>query len=183
MKLNKYSEVKNGSNTVGAFTPPSSSSSSSSNSSTPSGSSYARIDREIWGQPDSGDDVNGSMSVAGNIYLGPVSYDEDENIVVDYIFPTSEGNLYASSSVVSPEVYGSSLFTDYQGKKTNVLDLLQPPVVPAGTIVMYRYGGSIPDGWAECDGQGYRPKLAGFFSSADKDNGILAQEIRYIIKL
>lgn len=125
MKLNKYSQSKEGSTVIGSFSSTKQSSGSSASRSTM---------RELWGQHDTGDDIDGDMTVNGNVYIGEVEYDEDEveEIAGDteekeplHEFPTENGNLFASGSVESPEVYGNDLFLDYEDEKTNVLDLLK----------------------------------------------------------
>lgn len=163
MKLSKYSESKNGS-TVGAFS--SASSSSESNSRQPS----KKMDREIWGQQDSGEDLNGSMSVDGNIYAGPLSYDDDENYLPpDHEFPSESGNFWAQSSLGSPEVYGQNLFLDIGGKKTNILDIL----MPVGSVIMFNGKSAVPAGWAVCDGSNGTPDLRGkFIKGVDKASDV-----------
>lgn len=128
MKLNKYSQAKEAQTVIGAFSP----SSSSSSPSSPSTS----LSRDLWGQPDTGDDIDGSMVVNGNIYAGAVNYDEDasdddtpENDF-NHEFPSEDGNIFAENTIIAgkelqaPQTYGKDLFLDYKNKKTNVLDLI-----------------------------------------------------------
>lgn len=152
MKLNKYSESKDGSTVIGSFSDRRSTSSSNSSGS----SSTGAADRYIWGQEDTGDDIDGDMTVSGNIYIGDVAYDDDENpIPPDHEFPSDDGNLYASSSMASPEVYGKNIFIDIAGIKTSLLDIL----MPVGSVIMFDGRSEIPNNWAICDGKNGTPDL------------------------
>ncbi|MCH5241792.1 MAG: hypothetical protein J1F67_05140 [Muribaculaceae bacterium] len=151
MRLNKYSETKSGI-TVGSFADAKASSPGGSGGST----SRTTLDRLIWGQQDNGEDVDGDMQIGGNVFIGEVEYDEDENLLPPpHEFPSEEGNLFASSSVASPEVYGENLFLDINGTKTNLLDLL----MPVGSIIMFNGASDIPPNWAVCDGTNGTPNL------------------------
>lgn len=161
MKLNKYSESKTGS-TVGAYSP------SATSETIPK--SDKKINREIWGQQDSGEDVNGSMAIDGNVYVGVLTYDEDENYLPpDHKFPSDSGNFWAESSSGSPEVYGRNLFLDIGGKKTNILDIL----MPIGSVIMFDGKATVPPGWAVCDGSNGTPDLRGkFIKGVDKASDV-----------
>lgn len=167
MKLNKYSESEDGT-VVGSYADKKSSSQSSSSSSSSSPSnSKGTLDRDIWGQPDKGDDIDGDMFVDGNVFCGPVDYDdEDRRIAPDYQFPSSVGNIYATSSIASPEIYGRTLLVDYKGTKVNVLDLL----LPVGSIIMFG-NNKIPAGWAICNGENGTPDLRDQFILASDTVG------------
>lgn len=121
MRLNKYSQAKDGSTVIGAYTP-SSSSSPSSPSASPS------IDRDLWGQPDTGDDIDGDITVNGNIYAGEVSYNEDDDddtppASTAHSFPTESGNIFAQNSVESPVVTVSRTLNVYNPDSGNFFDV------------------------------------------------------------
>lgn len=106
MILNKYSEPKeNQPSVIGA-------SSSSSSSSNPGASSAPAIDRTIWGQKDIGDDIDGSMAVNGNVYIGEIEYDEndeesggqDPSAEDLFDFPSDSGNLRAQNQISSKTI-------------------------------------------------------------------------------
>ena len=145
MKLIKYDRAKGGG--VSGTTIINSTTSSSSNQ---GGNAPTRVtDRIIWGQDDDGvDDVDGSMTVNGNVtikaivppsYVGGGDDDDGDGEVIEE--ETGGGNLdvamnihagkevssesvKASKNVTSPEVYGKKVFLDRNNIKTNVLDLI-----------------------------------------------------------
>lgn len=146
MIFNKYSEVKEGNQTViGAYKGSSSNSSSSSSSNKSVG-----LDREIWGQDDDGGDLNGDLTCEGNMYIvdnwDNNEDDEDDDIdgysgasrKAEPIMPLSiaddlvskfnneeGGNLYVKRQLVvdkdifTPEIYGKSIFLDYPSLKSD----------------------------------------------------------------
>lgn len=153
MNLNKYSVTRDGSTVVGSYADRKSSLPSSPQSS-------QRLNRELWGQADTGDDIDGDMLVNGNVYLGELQYDDDENVVrPDHSFPSEQGNLYAGGSVASPQVYGGSLFLDINGVRTNLLDVL----MPVGSVIMFNGASAVPPNWAICDGTNGTPNLKNRF--------------------
>lgn len=152
MKLNKYSDPKDNATVIGSFADRKTSSSSSPSSSSPS----VRNDRDIWGQPDTGDDIDGDMLVNGNVFIGDVDYDdEDRPVPPDHEFPSDNGNLYAALSLGALQVYGKDLFLDVNGTKTNLLDIL----MPVGSIIMFNGQSAVPANWAICDGSKGTPNL------------------------
>lgn len=184
MIFNKYSEVKEGNQTViGAFK---GSSSSSTSSRTPEKS--VGLEREIWGQEDDGEDLNGDLTCEGNMYIvdnwddGEEDDDTEEYVGSDAVevpimtmsiaddlsskFDNDEGgNLYVKrqlkveKNIESPEIYGHSMFVDFNNVKTNILDLL----LPIGSIIMFNGKTAIPKGWAICNGSNGTPDLRGKF--------------------
>lgn len=160
MRLNKYSESKSGA-TVG-----SNAGNASSSGSSASGSS--RLSRDIWGQHDNGGDIDGDMFVAGNVFVGEVEYDDDEQMVPPHSFPSEDGNLFVQRSVASPEVFGYQVFLNVNGVKTNLLDIL----MPVGSVIMFDGKAALPANWAVCDGKNGTPDLRGKFIKgvASKDD-------------
>lgn len=96
MKLNKYSQTKEGGTVIGSHADRTSSAPSSSSSTSSSVSSG----RELWGNEDNGEDIDGSMTVNGNVFIGGVEFDDDENMIPpEHEFPEAEGCLYAENSI------------------------------------------------------------------------------------
>lgn len=146
MILNKYSEIKQNSTTIGSYSSKKSSSSSSSSSSNKS----VGLDRIIWGQDDDGGDLDGDLTCGGNIYIVD-NYDEnedDENEDTDsYIGATRKqepimplsiaedlkdkfdndegGNCYVKRQLVvdknitTPEIYSKTIYLDYPELKND----------------------------------------------------------------
>lgn len=108
MKLVKYSKSGSG-KSAGAGNAGSRSDASSSEI---SGGS-ASLDRIIWGQYDDGDDVDGSMTVNGNIYIKVIeekNYEPDDDDDGEYVDEeTGGGSLYVEEDV---EV-GKHLYINY----------------------------------------------------------------------
>lgn len=133
--FSKYSAKK------GSVTNFTSSTSNSSTSSSSSGSDYKDVEitdlnRILWGNRDTGDDLNETMWVSGNIHLGEyeITYEEDEDGDEDEeapILPTddgSSGNLFASGKIEADSTYGKTVYLDYpkrDDKKTDLLDILK----------------------------------------------------------
>lgn len=131
MRLNKYSQTKDGSTVVGSFADQKKSSGSSS-----SNNGNFRLYRDLWGNTDTGDDIEGDITVNGNIFAGEVTYSEDDDEETPdadekHEFPSETGNIYAENNIEagkeinSPEVYGKELYLDYEGEKVNILDLFK----------------------------------------------------------
>lgn len=157
MILNKYSKAKDGKTVVGSFADRSSSASSASSATSPSSS---KTDRIIWGQSDTGDDIDGDMLIDGNVFVGDVGYDDKDNpIEPEHEFPSESGNAYYAKSVESPSVFGHSLYLNLDGVKTNLLDIL----MPVGSVIMFKGNAPIPQNWAICDGSNGTPDLRGKF--------------------
>ena len=112
------------------------SSSNDSDGGTRAGSSIT-LDRTIWGQNDTGDDVDGSMTVNGNIsikcIIPPTYEDDDSDDGEDEELEEGGGNLDVELKITSKEIessviYGKSLYMDYPksgDKKQNVADLIK----------------------------------------------------------
>lgn len=165
MILNKYSEIKQNSTTIGSYSAKKSNSSSSGSSST---NKSVGLDRIIWGQDDDGGDLDGDLTCGGNIYIVD-NYDEnedDENEDTDNysgasrkqepIMPLSiaedlqdkfdneeGGNLYVKRQlVVDKNTYSKEIYLDYpqvkedNSNKVNLLELLKM-IIPKGSIIMH----------------------------------------------
>lgn len=110
IRLIKYDGVSDKS--VKAILGSSGGNSSSSNTDIPSrgGSS----DRTIWGQYDSGDDIDGSMIVNGNVdikCITPPSYDaDDSDDGEDEVYEEGGGNLNVELKVTSNEVESNEIY-------------------------------------------------------------------------
>lgn len=109
----------------------------SSSESTNVGTRGENIDRTIWGQNDTGDDVDGSMTVNGNISIRciiPPTYEDDDSDDGDDIeLEKGGGNLdvelkITSQEVESADIYATShLFINYPNhsdSKKCVIDIL-----------------------------------------------------------
>lgn len=94
MKINKYTK-----NEIQLAQAAASSGGGSGSSTTIEGGGSASLDRTIWGQQDTGDDVDGSMTVNGNIHIKvieplPDEDDEDEEGTGEYEdYEEGGGNL------------------------------------------------------------------------------------------
>lgn len=106
MKLLKYSKTIGSSGTSSGGTRGGSSGSTSST---------VELDRTIWGQNDSGDDIDGSMVVNGNINIQaivPPSYEgegEDDGDGEDVEVETGGGNLNVELKITANEVEANDI--------------------------------------------------------------------------
>lgn len=129
MKLLKYDRGKSGSTTIinGGG-----SSSGSVDIPTRGGGN----DRTIWGQYDSGDDIDGSMVVNGNITIQvivPPSYDSDDGDGEDEEVETGGGNLTVELKITSNEVEANDIYAKQHlyiphpttKAKTDIVELLK----------------------------------------------------------
>lgn len=130
MKLLKYDRGKSGSTTI--INGGGSSSSGSVDIPTRGGSD----DRTIWGQYDSGDDIDGSMVVNGNVTIQaivPPSYDEDDGDGEDEEVETGGGNLNVELKITSNEVEANDIYAKQHlyiphpttKAKTDIVELLK----------------------------------------------------------
>ena len=110
MILNKYSKAKeNNSAPIGSYSSRSNSSSSSS------GNRSLSLDREIWGQEDDGDDLNGDLTCEGNMYVID-NWDDGENDDED---EDEDENGYAVATVREEPIMPMSDAEDLQDKFDN----------------------------------------------------------------
>lgn len=129
MKLLKYDRGKSGSTTIinGGG-----SSSGSVDIPTRGGGN----DRTIWGQYDSGDDIDGSMVVNGNVTIQaivPPSYDSDDGDGEDEEVETGGGNLTVELKITSNEVEANDIYAKQHlyiphpttKAKTDIVELLK----------------------------------------------------------
>ena len=129
MKLLKYDRGKFGSTTI----------INGGGSSSGSGDIPTRgggDDRTIWGQYDSGDDIDGSMLVNGNITIQaivPPSYDSDDDDGEDEEVETGGGNLNVELKITSNEVEANDIYAKQHlyiphpttKAKTDIVELLK----------------------------------------------------------
>lgn len=95
------------------------------------------IDRVLWGNEDDGEDLNGTLWVDGNIYLGEydIEYEVDEDGDDDKDSPIlpqddeeTSGNIYAKGKIEADSTYGKTVYLDYperDNKKTDLLTILK----------------------------------------------------------
>lgn len=146
-----------------------------------SGDTTVELDRTIWGKHDDGGDIDGHMTVMGDVHIKvivPLPSDDDEeegegyddDVELDDDGDEEEvdeggGNLYVEKKLVvdediySPDIYGKTMYLDYNSTKTNILDL----ILPVGSIIMFNGKTSVPKGWSICDGSNGTPDLRGKF--------------------
>ena len=140
MKLIKYDKIKdvNGMS-ITAITQAVSNTVSNNMYGAPPNSSTTRSDREIWGQNDEGDDIDGSMTVNGNITIKAIaarSYDpdDDEDDGEEIEEEEGGGNLSVEGSIEAFEIdiknaYARNhLYVNYphpNGTKQCVVDLIR----------------------------------------------------------
>ena len=139
MKLIKYDKIKdvNGMS-ITAITQAVSNTVSNNIYGAPPNSSTTRSDREIWGQNDEGDDIDGSMTVNGNITIKSIisrTYDPDDEADGDDIEEEEgggnldvEGKITASEIEVNNAYAKNHLYINYphpNGTKQCVIDLIK----------------------------------------------------------
>lgn len=100
-------------------------------------SSNVELDRTIWGQNDTGDDIDGSMVVNGNVTIQaivPPTYDdEDEADGEDEEVETGGGNLDVELKITSKEVEANDIYAKEHlyiphpttKAKTDIVELLK----------------------------------------------------------
>lgn len=115
----------------------SSGSSSSGGSDVGSRSEYTDLNRTIWGQDDTGDDIDGSMTVNGNISIKciiPPSYeDDDSDDGDDEVLEEGGGNLDVELKITSKEVEANNIYATEHlyiphpstKAKTDIVELLK----------------------------------------------------------
>lgn len=111
MKLIKYDGVSDKS--VKAILASGGGSSSSNNSDVGTRGSSDSLNRTIWGQNDTGDDVDGSMTVNGNISIKciiPPAYEDDDSDDEDIEVEEGGGNLDVELKITSQEVEAKDIY-------------------------------------------------------------------------
>lgn len=100
-------------------------------------SSNVELDRTIWGQNDSGDDIDGSMVVNGNVTIQaivPPTYDDEDGSDGDDIAEeTGGGNLTVELKITSNEVEANDIYAKQHlyiphpttKAKTDIVELLK----------------------------------------------------------
>lgn len=115
----------------------SSGSSSSGGSDVGSRSEYTDLNRTIWGQDDTGDDIDGSMTVNGNISIKciilPSYEDDDSDDGDDEVLEEGGGNLDVELKITSKEVEANNIYATEHlyiphpstKAKTDIVELLK----------------------------------------------------------
>lgn len=149
--------------------------SSSSSGGGESGGGASRGDdasRKIWGQNDTGDDIDGTQTVHGNVIIKaitPPTYDPDDEGDDGDNEEQEEGGGSLDVEVdvtVGRHLYITNPHPYHKGEKKCVGEMLNELyniVCPIGTIVAFNGGQSIPDNWVVCDGTNGTPDLSGRF--------------------
>lgn len=124
MIINKYNSAK-----VNISTSVSTGAISGDSSSVGGGS----LDRELWGQSDTGGDIDGSMWVNGSLYLGEIDYgsEDDEEATADtseiFVDEAETGSVIASGLVQGKDMYCKEhpyiTYPITNGKKTDLREL------------------------------------------------------------
>ena len=124
MIINKYNSAK-----VNISTSVSTGAISGDSSSVGGGS----LDRELWGQSDTGGDIDGSMWVNGSLYLGEIDYgsEDDEEATADtseiFVDEAETGSVIASGIVQGKDMYCKEhpyiTYPITNGKKTDLREL------------------------------------------------------------
>ena len=135
MRLIKYDGISDKS--VKAILGSSGGNSSSNSSDVGSRSEYTELNRTIWGQDDTGDDIDGSMTVNGNISIKciiPPSYeDDDSDDGEDEVTEEGGGNLDVELKITSKDVEANNIYATEHlyiphpttKAKTDIVELLK----------------------------------------------------------
>lgn len=131
--------------------------------------------RMLWGNEDTGGNINDNMFVNGSIYLsdaidedleddGDNEGNEQEDVTFETRSDDNGGNIYGGNHLdfksgrFSDNTYANEIYLNYpnsSGDKVNILELFKY-IMPKGSIIMHN--GSISKeelskyGWAICDG-------------------------------
>lgn len=143
------------------------------------------LSRQIWGQLDEGDDVDGSMIINGNVRIQVIEdkqyeADDDGDDGDDVDDETGGGSLFVDENVeVAKDIkVGRHLYIKHSHSQHNTegkcvselikncedeIQKLKDTLMPIGSIIMYDGRSTIPESWAICDGTNGTPNLRGKF--------------------
>lgn len=111
--------------------------SSSNNTDSPSRGDSSSLERTIWGQNDVGDDIDGSMTINGNVSINcitPPSYeDDDSDDGEDEVSEEGGGNLDVELKITSKDVESKNIYATEHlyiphpstKAKTDIVELLK----------------------------------------------------------
>lgn len=126
MIINKYNSAKGGNLTRAGI------STGAISGGTSSTGGVSSLDRNLWGQTDEGEDIDGSMWVNGSLYIGAIDYgSEDDEATVDdsnvFVDDTEIGSVIANALIQSKDMYCKEhpyiTYPITNGKKTDLREL------------------------------------------------------------